>query len=291
MPAATVIIPTFDHGPTLLYSVGSALAQTVEDLEIFIIGDGVPAVTREVVDGLMSRDGRVRFFDHPKGPRHGEVYRHEALAEARGEIVCYLSDDDLWTPEHVETMRGLLRDADFAHTLPICADEGGGLHGPWLDLSLTRERELVLAGEKNASLSSMGHTLEMYRRLPFGWRTTPHGVPTDAYMQRQFLAHPDCRAASGMQPTTIHFASPERAHWSLEERLAELERWQQRLAEAQGRADFNLEVLDWVLRAHIRTMHAVERSPAWRMRESLLRLPLVGRLLRAAARAGDASTR
>lgn len=263
----------------------------MDELEIFIIGDCVPAVTREVVSELMSRDERVRFFDHPKGPRHGEVYRHEALAEARGEIVCYLSDDDLWTPEHVETMRGLLNDADFAHTLPVCVDDGGRFYGPLLDLALTRERELVLAGEKNASLSSMGHTLEMYRRLPFGWRTTPRGIPTDAYMQRQFLAHTDCRAASSMRPTTIHFASPERAHWSLEERLAELERWRRKLAEAQGRADFNAEVLDWVLRAHIRTMDAVERSPVWRMRERLLQLPLVGRLLRVAARPGVSSTR
>jgi len=291
VPVATVIIPTFDHGPTLLYSVGSALAQTVEDLEIFIIGDGVPAVTREIVAGLMSRDGRVRFFDHPKGPRHGEVYRHEALAEARGEIVCYLSDDDLWTPEHVETMLRLLRDSDFAHTLPVCVDDCGRLFGPLLDLSLPRERRLVLAGRKNASLSSMGHTLEMYRRLPFGWRTTPRGVPTDGYMQQQFLAQPDCRAASCTRPTTVHFMSPARVHWSLEERVAELGRWRQKFAEAQGRAEFNLEVLDSVIRAHVRTMEAVELSPAWRVRESLLRLPVVGRLLRATARAAAASTR
>ena len=40
-------------------------------------------------------DERVRFLDFPKGARHGELNRHEALREARGRIVCYLSDDDL----------------------------------------------------------------------------------------------------------------------------------------------------------------------------------------------------
>src|SRR5215210_721750 len=70
---ATVLIPTHDHGPLLLHSARSALAQTVEEIEVFISGDGVPEVTREIVSEL-KRDERVRFFDHPKGPRHGEIY-------------------------------------------------------------------------------------------------------------------------------------------------------------------------------------------------------------------------
>jgi GT2 family glycosyltransferase len=47
--AATVLIPTHDHGPTLLRSVRSALAQTVTELEVFVIGDSVPDVTRELM--------------------------------------------------------------------------------------------------------------------------------------------------------------------------------------------------------------------------------------------------
>ena len=62
---ATVLIPTHDHGPLLPCSARSVLAQTIEEIELFIIGDGVPDVTREVVSELM-RDARVRFFDNPK---------------------------------------------------------------------------------------------------------------------------------------------------------------------------------------------------------------------------------
>ncbi len=287
MSKATVVIPTFDHGLTLFRSVGSALKQTVADIEIFIIGDGVPDVSREIVAELMRRDDRVRFFDHPKGPRHGEVYRHEALAQARGEIVCYLADDDLWMPEHVETMLGLLGDADFAHTLSIGLDGAGRLLGWRLDLSLPAERALVLSGKKGVSLACMGHTLEMYRRLPFGWRTTPQGIATDVYMQQQFLAQPDCRAASGTRPTMLHFASPARTHWTPDERLAELDHWQRRLSEAQGRADFISEILDWVLRDYM----VIENCLTWRLRARMLSLPLIGSLLRTTARAANALTR
>src|SRR4051812_23274970 len=117
--AATVMIPTHDHAPLLRYSLGSVQAQSVEDLEIFVIGDGAGADTRALVAELAAADPRIRFFDHPKGPRHGELYRHEALAEARGEIVCYQADDDLWLPEHVAELRTLLQDADFAHTIAL----------------------------------------------------------------------------------------------------------------------------------------------------------------------------
>jgi glycosyltransferase involved in cell wall biosynthesis len=102
MAAATVLIPTHDHGPTLRYAVQSALAQTVADLEVLVLGDGAPDVTRELMDELTRADPRVRWLDNPKGPRNGELHRHAALQEAQGEIVCYLSDDDLWLPGHVE---------------------------------------------------------------------------------------------------------------------------------------------------------------------------------------------
>lgn len=41
---------------------------------------------------------RFHVLDRPKGTRHGELYRHEALQVAKGKFVCYLSDDDLWFP-------------------------------------------------------------------------------------------------------------------------------------------------------------------------------------------------
>src|SRR5436309_1083330 len=100
--AATVLIPTHDHAPLLRHSLASVQEQSVEDIEIFVIGDGVTDETRALVAGLATDDPRIRFFDHPKAPRHGEILRHAALAEARGEIVCYQADDDLWLPGHLE---------------------------------------------------------------------------------------------------------------------------------------------------------------------------------------------
>jgi hypothetical protein len=223
--AATVVVPTHDHGPTLLRSVPSALAQTVADLEVFVIGDGVPDVTREIMSELIASDERVRFFDNPKGPRHGEVHRHNALRQARGELVCYLSDDDLWLPRHVEHLQALLAEADFAHARPLWIDTEGRPF-PWLvDLGRPFYRGLLLSGENRIPHPCAGHTLELYRRLPHGWRTTPDGTPTDLYMWQQILSVPNCRAVSGSRATVLHFPSRARDEWSIDQRLAELDSW------------------------------------------------------------------
>lgn len=246
MPRATVLIPTHDHGPLLRYSARSAMGQTVEDIEIFIIGDGVPDETREIVAELQREDERIRFFDNPKGPRNGEVHRHKALVqEARGEVVCYLSDDDLWMPDHIETLLPLLNEADFVGAFQVVVAEDGSLKPTATDLSLRHYRDLMLSGKRGVNrvpLSSGSHTMEMYWRLPHGWRTTPTEYTTDLYMWQQFLSIPECRTASAMRPTVLQFPSPTRKEWTLQERLDEMSGWSEKVSDTQWRNAFIAEV-------------------------------------------------
>src|SRR5262245_396632 len=122
-PRATVIVPTFDHGPLLRLAIDSVRRQSEPRLQIFIIGDGATEATRTEAESLARTADRIRFVAFPKDASRGEPYRHIVLQEAVGPIVCYLSDDDLWASDHVETMLDLLtggRDgADIAMTLQV----------------------------------------------------------------------------------------------------------------------------------------------------------------------------
>ena len=270
---ATVLVPTHDHGSLLLRSVGSAFGQTVDDLEILVVGDGVDDATREAVREL-ERDERVRFFDHPKGPRRGEGYRHRVLVEhARGVIVCNLADDDLWLPEHVETMIQLLQDADFAHAPPVMVYGDGSVRAWPVDLALPDHRRRVLTTRGFFPLSSQAHTMAYYRRLPYGWRTTPEGIGTDTYMARQFLAQADCRAVSSARPTYIGFPHGERRTWTLEQRVAELDEWRAKLATPAGREQFLLAVF----RETRARLLSIENSRTWRLRNRIRSVPLMVR--------------
>jgi GalNAc5-diNAcBac-PP-undecaprenol beta-1,3-glucosyltransferase len=288
-PVATVIIPTYDHGPTLRPALASALAQTVTDLEVFVIGDGVPEVTREIVSAFARSDERVRFFDHPKGPRNGELYRHEALKEARGEIVCYLSDDDLWFPEHVETMQKLLDRHDFANSLPVHATVEGVVASLVVDLGDSRFANRMLGGTSFIPLSCGAHTLDAYRRLPEGWSTTPPGIFTDLFMWQKFLRQPGCRVQSGTLPTLLLFPSRGRKESTTGERVEELERWAKKVADESWRQDFIAEVLDSTVRDRARIaadLADAQGTRTFRLRRRVLTAPVLGSAVKALARRG-----
>lgn len=247
--AATVLIPTHNHGPLLGYAVDSVLRQTVRDIELFIVGDGVDESTRVAAMEAARRDSRVRFFDLPKGPRLGELNRHAALADAGGDIICYLSDDDLFLPGHVEGMIAALRDADFAHAAPLYVDAAGivGLFVGHFDVPGVRER-LQLNKWNFIPLSGAAHTRDLYGRLPHGWRTTPPGIWTDLYMWRQILAVEGCRAVTIPRATVVHFPSPDRAEWTLARRVVELASWSEWIARPAAEHDLAAEAMAAMLR-------------------------------------------
>jgi GalNAc5-diNAcBac-PP-undecaprenol beta-1,3-glucosyltransferase len=242
MPTFTVVIPTFNNCQTLRYSIESVLNQTVSDFELFVVGDGCPAASKEIVNDFCQRDPRVVFFDNPKGPRHGELHRHAALQQARGRYVTYLSDDDLFLSNHLSVvLKAFEQGAEFVHTLlihvipPSLPSEERFIELPELPgkrLFLYRGlidrpeslRELT-EGHNFLSLSSVSHTLELYQKLPYGWRTTPQGIYTDLYMWQQFASLPGWKGAAIPQATLIHCAKSLRNEWSDEERLSELADW------------------------------------------------------------------
>ncbi len=242
--AATVLIPTHEHGSLLTLAARSALKQTVRDLEVLIVGDGVNDATRTAAQELAQEDPRVRFFDLPKGPNRGETLRHQVMQEARGEIVCCLCDDDLYLPGHVESMRELLRDADFAHALPTQLTPDGNLEIFLGHLENPGAIERMQGLWNFIPLSCGAHTLAFYRKLPHGWKTSPPGVWTDLFMWRQFLTAPGCRSVSGWRPTVLHFPTPDRKDWSIERRLEEMQSWFERLDDPQLEQEMTRKAID-----------------------------------------------
>lgn len=238
--AATIIVPTTgDRGPLLPLSVGSIQRQTLSNIEIFVIGDGVDEATRTVVQGLVDADPRVRFFDHPKDQRRGETYRKEALEQARGEIVCYLCDRDLMLGQHVERMFKALQTADLAYSHTFNLNPDGSIFS-------ARGRKV-----RPTCLSMVAHRLDYYRSLPFGWRTTPADEYTDVFMWRQFMDQPGCRIAQLFYCTIIYLKRGDHPGLSTLERFEENKAVFARYIDP-GSFDYEQEVMkDLIAKEHL----------------------------------------
>jgi glycosyltransferase involved in cell wall biosynthesis len=212
---ATILLPTTaDRGPLLPLVVGCMQRQTVPDFELFIIGDGVDEVTRTVCQHLAAQDDRIHFFDHPKHPRRGEEFRHAALQKARGRIVLYCCDRDLWLPQHIAQMDERLQTANFVTGYFYAVLPDGTLDG------VLRSRLF-----DRPVLTAMGHTLALYNALPQGWATTPAQYPTDVYMARKLVGHPVCRPAMSWIPTFLYLKRGDHPGLSTTERYRELYYW------------------------------------------------------------------
>jgi hypothetical protein len=222
MHAFTVIIPTHDHAETLWFSIASVLAQTVQDFELVVVGDGAPPRTAEIVAAIAERDPRVRYMPNPKGERHGEAFRHEALMTAHSRFVAYQCDDDLWFPDHLETLARLLEHHDLAHTMQIDVTPDGHTDTVMFDAhNAPYDLERMRRNDAGFGLASGGHTMLAYRRLPHGWRPAPKGINSDTYFWLQFLDQPWCRYASHKWPDVVHGAAIPPS-WPAARRAAEL---------------------------------------------------------------------
>jgi glycosyltransferase involved in cell wall biosynthesis len=281
MTDVTILIPTFRHAALLPYAVDSALDQEGASVELFVVGDGVEDATREVM-ARYEGDGRVRFFDLPKGPRLGEAHRHPLMSQASGRIVTYLSDDDLLLPDHVATMLGLLADADLAHppSARFGAD-GSLLFFPW-DYSRPEFRDIARGRRGSIGLTGVAHTMAAYRRLPYGWRTTPEGMPTDHWMWLQFMELPGIRVARGERLTYLTFPDPVFGKLPDAERAEQLADWFRRSREPGFAVELEGMLRDavrlaaedyhlWARREQL-TIREMRATRAWRMRDRLARI-------------------
>ncbi len=234
--SAIVIIPTFDHGPTLHFALRSVLAQTYQDFQVYVICDGSPETTKKLLKTWQKKDPRIHFLDKPKSPRNGEPYRHELLSSLKTsakDFVCYLADDDMWFADHLELMAKALKNHDFAHSFPLYVLPDQSV-GTWFgSLNLPQLRAKLLRPKNKRynfiPLGAGGHTMELYRQLPYGWRTTPKGKTTDLHMWQQILSLPQLKTHRIDQPTLLHLPSSLRTETALESRLEELKTWEKKL--------------------------------------------------------------
>lgn len=112
-PLVSVIVPTRNRLHLLRDALDSVIDQTHKRWEILVVNDGgeaVDPVLRSVRGTVVSIENKTA-----KGPA---AARNAALAAAKGDVLAFLDDDDLYNPRHLALLVDALRtgEAGFAYT-------------------------------------------------------------------------------------------------------------------------------------------------------------------------------
>ncbi|MBZ0332624.1 glycosyltransferase family 2 protein [Marinobacter sp. AL4B] len=124
MPKLSIIIPTHNRPDRLKKAVESSVKQSYEDLEIIVVDDGsCPAANYEKMGS------QVFGFRHEYA-RGVSAARNTGLAQATGEYIAFLDDDDVLHPGYAAAMIEFFDsnkgEIDFAWSSLSVHDESSG---------------------------------------------------------------------------------------------------------------------------------------------------------------------
>lgn len=101
-PLVSVILATHNRAHLLPEAVQSILAQTWQEFEIIIVDDASKDETPIVINYLAENDDRIRSISTGQNIGPGAA-RNLGIAQARGEYIAIMDDDDLAYPERLAT--------------------------------------------------------------------------------------------------------------------------------------------------------------------------------------------
>jgi hypothetical protein len=107
-PLVSVIMPTQNRPRLLQDALNSVRRQRYQDWEVIVVNDGGGDVSPVVTS--MPGDMRAKFVQIDLPTMHGPAAaRNVAIKAAKGDVLAFLDDDDLYSPGHLQTLVSGLR--------------------------------------------------------------------------------------------------------------------------------------------------------------------------------------
>lgn len=108
----SIVIPVYNKADTVLETVRSVLEQSYEDREIIVVDDGSQD---DLEMALSSVRENIRLIRQENGGV--AAARNRGIEESVGNYICFLDADDIWLPEHLETLSAAIDAEPEAHFL------------------------------------------------------------------------------------------------------------------------------------------------------------------------------
>lgn len=222
-PYATVIVPIIDRAETLAVGVETGLAQSCQNIEILITCSGATQPVLAVAHDFARRDGRVKVLDLPRSAVSTAQARAEALRRSRSDRIFILQDDDLWFPNHVETLGALLDRGDFATTVSMAATLSGNVAAWPCTFGHPNYRSAFINGAPKALYEAhYAFRRSSYDRLAVNWEHQTSRDCSRRLLEAHIARADTVRWASAVVPTALSLNTPPRARMTTPQRAKEM---------------------------------------------------------------------
>jgi glycosyltransferase involved in cell wall biosynthesis len=160
-PLVSVIMATRDRAYVIGEAIRSVMAQFYQNWELIIVDDGSADGTPDLV-ATFQDDPRVKY--ERRSAQGAGAARNAALMRARGELVAYLDDDNLWYPGFLSAMvTAFLDDPTLQSAYAVLVLDPQAFNGPRLLLRPFDRKRLVR--DNFIDLNVFVHRRSLYEQL------------------------------------------------------------------------------------------------------------------------------
>jgi len=99
-PQVSVTIPVYNGSVYIAKTVASILEQTFTDFELLLVNDGSTDDSLDLINELKATDERIKVFTKTNGGIASA--RNFGVSQARGTLIAFCDQDDLWEPGKLE---------------------------------------------------------------------------------------------------------------------------------------------------------------------------------------------
>ncbi|MGI5084559.1 glycosyltransferase [Treponema putidum] len=112
IPLVSIVIPVYNGSNYMRYAIDSALNQTYRNIEVIVVNDGSTDNTDEIAK---SYGNKIRYFSKENGGVSTAL--NLAIENMKGEYFSWLSHDDMYLPEKIESQINILKDLEDKTTV------------------------------------------------------------------------------------------------------------------------------------------------------------------------------
>lgn len=127
----SIALATYNGSKFIREQLDSILTQSMDDFEIIVSDDCSTDNTFQILQEYADKDDRFKIFQNRQNLGFKKNFEH-ILSLCNGEFIAFCDQDDIWEPNHLETLYKNIEDNDCIGANSLIIDEKGDSQGDTL---------------------------------------------------------------------------------------------------------------------------------------------------------------